>query len=63
MKSFQNSYSASVMDSVSQQQGPKKTEREETLIMGSLNKSSNDFWEVLVFAKLWRIATFAEYSI
>ena len=29
MKSFQNSYSASVMNSVSEQQGPKKTKREE----------------------------------
>ena len=29
MKSFQNSYSASVMNSVTEQQGPKKTKREE----------------------------------
>ena len=29
MKSFQNSYSASMMNSVTEQQGPKKTKREE----------------------------------
>ena len=48
MKSFQNSYGASMMENVAQQQGPKKPKREEPaqsskLVINGLRWSSRKF--------------------